>query len=67
MSKIISVSYIKGKIEIDYTKEVVIRKNFNLYVYHYMSCSNYYLLKEVNSIFNSKVKRKIKNKEVLVI
>ena len=65
MYGILSVGYIKNKISIDYTKDIIIKNKLNYYIYGYMSCCNYYYLKEKTSIFINMNKR-IKNKIVLI-
>lgn len=67
MYGILSVGYIKNKISIDYTKDIIIKNKLNYYIYGYMSCCNYYYLKEKTSIFDLELKKKIKMKEALVL
>ena len=67
MYGILSVDYIKNKVSIDYTKDIIIKNKLNYYIYRYMSCCNYYYLKEKTSIFDLELKKKIKMKEALVL
>ena len=67
MYGILSVDYIKNKVSIDYTKDIIIKNKLNYYIYSYMSCCNYYYLKEKTSIFDLELKKKIKMKEALVL
>lgn len=67
MNKMLFVENVNIENPIDYCKDIVIKNRLKYYVYGYMSCSNYYYLKEIHSMFDLKFNRRIKAAEVILL